>query len=257
MALTRKRKTKLAELGGRMPSKINYKEYLAGLGKVETSQHIVIIKQYLEKQCQVDEALKSLYRPEKIDDCWNFITEAVKAMPRQGNTVCVEDAVVFKMARDFYLEILPKLAETPPEVSKACEDCKAETPDDAELENENSTAEAETDCDASPENENLQNDTEAETEPTKADNENSSVMSNQAEEQGGLKTDEYGFEVFGETENDAQSCGAVETKAETEPEKADNENEGSSNPREAEPKEAASEPVHYDKNGNGLLFDFE
>ena len=89
-----------------MPSKINYKEYLAGLGKVETAQHIVIIKKYLEEECERDEALKSLYRPEKIDDCWNFITEAVKAMPRQGNTACIEDVVVFKMARDFYLEIL-------------------------------------------------------------------------------------------------------------------------------------------------------
>ena len=240
-----------------MADKINYKEYLAGLGSVQTAQHIIIIKKYLEEECEKDEALKSLYRPEKIDDCWNFITEAVKAMPRQGNTAYIEDVVVFKMARDFYLEILPKLAETPPEVSKACEDCKAETPDDAELENENSTTEAETDCEASPENENLQNETEAETEPAEADNENSCVMSNQAEEQGGLKTDEYGFEVFGETEEDAQSCGAVETKAETEPEKADNENEGSSNPREAEPKESASETVHYDENGNGLLFDFE
>ena len=255
MALTRKRKTKLAELGGRMPSKINYKEYLAGLGKVETAQHIVIIKKYLEEECERDEALKSLYRPEKLDDCWNFITEAVKAMPRQGNTACIEDVVVFKMARDFYLEILPKLAETPPEVSKACEDSKAETPDDAELENENSVTEAETDCEASPENENLQNETEAETEPAEADNENSCVVSNQAEEQGELKTDEYGFEVFGETEEDAQSCGAVKTKAETEPEKADNENEGSSNPREAEPKESAE--VQYDENGNGLLFSFD
>lgn len=257
MALARAGKEQLAGVGGLMADNINYKEYLAGLGNVQTSQHIKIIKEYLEKQCLVDEALKSLYRPEKIDDCWKFITEAVKAMPRQGNTACIECVVVFKMARDFYLEILPKLAETPPEVSEACKDGKAETPDDAELENENSIAEAETDCEAIPENENLQNETEAETEPQKADNENSCVMSNQAEEQGGLKTDAYGFEVFGETEEDAQSCGAVETKAETEPQKADNENEGSSNPREAEPQETASETVHYDENGNGLLFDFE
>ena len=236
-----------------MADNINYKEYVAGLGKIETSQ-VQIIKEYLENQCKADEALKSLYRPEKIDDCWAFITEAVRAMPHKGNTACVEDAVVFKMARDYFLEVLPKLAETPPEVSKACEDSKAETTDAAELENENSVKEAETDCNEAPENENLQNETEAETEPAKADNENSNVMSSQAEENGGFKTDEYGFEVFGETEEAAQSCGAVETKAETEPAKADNENEGSSNPRETAPQESAE--VQYDENGNGLLFAF-
>ena len=78
--------------------------------------------------------------------------------------------------------------------------------------------------------------------------------------QGGGKTDDYGFEVFGETEEAAETCGAEETEAETPSEETsgvDIENSGSSNPRESEPEEAASEPVHYDENGNGLLFDFE
>ena len=76
--------------------------------------------------------------------------------------------------------------------------------------------------------ENSEAETEQAEEEKPADNENEAV------------TDEYGFEVFGEekaTEASAETAASAETKAEPENEK----------PAEA-PK--------YDKDGNGLLFDF-
>ena len=224
-------------------AKIDYQAYLAQIhvGEIDPKERI---KKYLDELSLKDEALKTLYRPEKINDCYNFITDCVRQIKGSGNSYCVEDAAVFKMARDYFIEILPKVADEPPEVKTS--ETKAEVQKAEPVE------------------------TEAETEPEKADNENSGssnpreadkaeepeAMPEQAE-QGGIKTDEYGFEVFdGEPEQNAEPCGAVETEAETEPEKADNENSGSSNPREAEPQQAASEPVRYDSNGNGLLFEF-
>lgn len=98
-----------------MAGKIDYKAYLAGLGQVETS-NVERIKKYLDEQCEQDEALKTLYKPEKIDDCYKFIENAVREMPRKGNCACIDDAVVFKVARDYFLEILPTIAEEPPEI---------------------------------------------------------------------------------------------------------------------------------------------
>ena len=95
---------------------IDYDAYIASLGKIETD-NLSRIKDYLEKQCEQDEALKTLYRPEKIQDCWNFIFETCKKLAH-GASSCVEDAVVFKMARDYFIEILPKVAEEPPEIKK-------------------------------------------------------------------------------------------------------------------------------------------
>lgn len=43
---------------------IDYKKYLSEIGKFDTDQKSVI-KKYLEEQCQNDDALKSVYSPEK------------------------------------------------------------------------------------------------------------------------------------------------------------------------------------------------
>lgn len=96
---------------------INYDEYLATLGDFETNQKN-IIKKYLEEQCKNDEALKTLYRPNKLDDCYEFIKECAKRKA-SGGSAYLEDAVVFKMARDFYLDILPKADEGAPEIKPA------------------------------------------------------------------------------------------------------------------------------------------
>ena len=239
-----------------MAGKIDYKEYLKTFGNIETDAKNRI-KAYLEEQIKEDAALKELYQPEKIDDCYDFIKNAVKATGC-GSSATVEDAIVFKMARDYYLDILPKQTDE----SGAVNDAGAETAEEAETEaeteldaeSENTSAEVDnensgTQCEeAEPENEkpaeeamlhqacnegeSVESESEAETElETKeekpADNENSVV------------TDEYGFEVFGEEkpEASAETAASAETKAEPENEK----------PAEA-PK--------YDKDGNGLLFDF-
>lgn len=110
-------------------SEIDYKKYLEGLGKVETNQEKVI-QEYLEKQCETDEALKSVYRPEKIKECYEFIRSAVEKMQRDGNCACIEHPVVFKMARDYFIEILPNLVDVTP-VQKTVKEVAAQIEKDA------------------------------------------------------------------------------------------------------------------------------
>jgi hypothetical protein len=225
---------------------IDYKNYVSQFKDCMELDPVECIKKYLEELSQDDEALKSLYRPEKIDDCYNFIKEAVRTMASKSGCYCVEDAVVFKMARDYYIDILPKVADEPPEVrqaekteSKESEETEAETPPEettgVDIENSGSSNPRESD-----------------------DEEEENAMPKEAV-QGGGKTDEYGFEVFGETEEAADTCGAEETEAETPSEETsgvDIENSGSSNPRESGPEVEAGLSVKYDENGNGLLFEF-
>ena len=243
-----------------MAEKIDYKEYLKQFGKIETDSKNRI-KAYLEEQIKEDAALRELYRAEKIDDCYDFIKNAVKATGC-GSSASVEDTIIFKMARDYYLDILQKESDEVPEVKTEGAETAAEVETEAETEldadSENTSAEAdnensETPCEeAKPENEKPaeneevmlhQADDEGE---ESGDSENSEAETEQAEEEkpadneNEAVTDEYGFEVFGEekaTEAGAETAASAETKAEPENEK----------PAEA-PK--------YDKDGNGLLFDF-
>ena len=207
-----------------MAEKIDYKEYLKQFGKIETDSKNRI-KAYLEEQIKEDAALKELYRAEKIDDCYDFIKNAVKATGC-GSSASVEDAIVFKMARDYFLDILPKESDEVPEVKTEGAETAAEAETDAETEldaeSENISAEAdnensETPCEeAEPENE----------KPA----EKEEVMLHQADDEG---------EESGDSENsEAETAAPAETKAEPENEKP--------------------EPFHpkYDEDGNGLLFDF-
>ena len=145
-----------------MNGKIDYKKYLAGLGEVNTNQK-QIIKKYLEEQCEKDEVLKSLYRPEKLDDCYDFIMNAVRDMPRDGQWACIEGGLVFKIARDFYIEILPTIADTPPEVSAATKE-------------------------------------EPTVDISKADISEVSEEMNKDAAEDKIVRDKYGFEIYGETE---------------------------------------------------------
>ena len=145
--------------------KIDYKAYLATLGDFETNQKNRI-KNYLEEQCKTDECLKALYRPEKIDDCYNFIIECAKEkMTRDGHVgvSMLEDAIGYKMARDFFIEVLPKVAEDAPETKATTE----ENTDVVKVEAVETPAEVVQDMDADA-----------------ADDD--------------VLRDEYGFEVFGE-----------------------------------------------------------
>lgn len=68
-----------------------------------------VIKRYLEEQIKKDEALRTLYIPNKIKDCFAYIKAQAQKKASNGCTM-IEDAVVFKWARDYYLEELPKKA---------------------------------------------------------------------------------------------------------------------------------------------------
>ncbi len=269
-------------------AKIDYKAYLAQFGKIETDAK-ARIKAYLEEQSKTDEALRNLYRPEKIDDCYNFIKDAVRAMPGSGSSATVEDAIVFKMARDYYFDILPKEAdeqskaeetgaETAKEVETEAEETGAETAKEVETEAETELAENEP---ADNENEGtLCEETESENEKPieeamlhqagegeeSGESEVSEAETELAEEkpadnENEAETDEYGFEIFGAPSSGAETAKEVETEAETElaeNEPADNENEGTpceETESENEKPEAIELPK-YDEEGNGLLFGF-
>jgi hypothetical protein len=233
-----------------MADKIDYKAYLSQFGKIETDAKNRI-KEYLEEQTKEDAALRELYRPEKIDDCYNFIKDAVKATGC-GSSATVEDAIVFKMARDFYLDILPKTADEPPEVKTEVMHHQADETEGESVSDAND--EAETEPEAA--------ETKEEEKAAEADNENEVVR------------DEYGFEVFGEEpesvteEKGAETATEAETEAETEPEavteiieeettaEVDNENEGTPcEEAESENEKPKPSATKYDEEGQGL-FDF-
>ncbi len=233
-----------------MADKIDYKAYLSQFGKIETDAKNRI-KEYLEEQTKEDAALRELYRPEKIDDCYNFIKDAVKATGC-GSSATVEDAIVFKMARDYYLDILPKTADEPPEVKTEVMHHQVDETEGESVSDANN--EAETEPEAA--------ETKEEEKAAEADNENEVVR------------DEYGFEVFGEEpesvteEKGAETATEAETEAETEPEavteiieeettaEADNENKGTPcEEAESENEKPKPSATKYDEEGQGL-FDF-
>ena len=237
-----------------MADKIDYKAYLAQFGKIETDSKNRI-KAYLEEQIKEDAALKELYQPEKIDDCYDFIKNAVKATGC-GSSATVEDAIVFKMARDYYLDILPKQTDE----SGAVNDAGAETAEEAETEaeTEQTTEETEsadnensgTPCEeAEPENEKpveevmlhqACNEGESvESESSEAETELETKEEKPADNENSVVTDEYGFEVFGEEKPEASAETAVSAETKAEPEN-----------------EKPADAPKYDKDGNGLLFGF-
>ena len=231
-----------------MADKIDYKAYLSQFGKIETDAKNRI-KEYLEEQTKEDAALRELYRPEKIDDCYNFIKDAVKATGC-GSSASVEDAIVFKMARDYYLDILPKTADEPPEVKTEVMLHQADETEGESVSDMND--EAETEPEAA--------ETKEEEKAAEADNENEVVR------------DEYGFEVFGEEpesvteEKGAETATEAETEAETEPEavteiieeettaEVDNKNEGTPcEEAESENEKPKPSATRYDEEGQGLF----
>lgn len=197
---------------------IDYKKYLEGLGVVETNQEKVI-QEYLEKQCETDEALRSVYRPEKIKDCYVFIRTAVEKMQRDGNCACIEHPVVFKMARDYFIEILPNLKK---ETEKKADGKTAEAPAE------------EKPVDVTPVQETVKEVTQQIEKDAASDN---------------VKRDEYGFEIFGEEDEEPE-----EAEEEQPEEPCDQEDVGE---EEKVLQPVASDTPKYDENGCGLLFDFD
>ena len=82
---------------------------------MSTNKYEEIIKEYLERECEKDSALKAAYKADAIHKCFAFITSQAKKVA-VNNCAMVEDVKVYKWARDYYFDILPnekeKKAET-------------------------------------------------------------------------------------------------------------------------------------------------
>ena len=256
-----------------MAEKIDYKEYLKSLGKIETDAK-KRIQAYLEEQIKEDAALRELYRAEKIDDCYDFIKNAVKATGC-GSSATVEDAIVFKMARDFYLDILPKKSDEVSEVKEA----GAETAEEAETEAETEQATeeekpADNENSGTPCEEVLPENEKPETEVMlhQADDEGNKTSESESEAETESATEEEkptdneneagkdycGFEVFGEEDEGAETAASESAEAETEQATEEEKPADNENSTEEEPENEKPEPFipKYDEEGNGLLFDF-
>lgn len=127
-----------------MSEKIDYDAYLKQLGDIDTNQKNRL-KAYLEEQCKYDDALKACYFPEKMDDCYEFFKECYFKMAQKDKTdaaVVIEDAVGYKIARDYFIEILPNLKKEPPEkeTEKKADEKTAETPPEVSAVTENQKA---------------------------------------------------------------------------------------------------------------------
>ena len=91
-----------------------------------------MVKHYLEEQIKRDEALKTLYIPSKIKDCYKYITEQARKQA-QSNSAWIDDAIVYKWARDYFLEELPKNA-TKEDMEEVAENIPAPEPEKKEPE---------------------------------------------------------------------------------------------------------------------------
>lgn len=83
---------------------------------MSTNKYEEIIKEYLERECEKDSALKAAYKADAIHKCFAFITSQAKKVA-VNNCAMVEDVKVYKWARDYYFDILPneKEKKTAPE----------------------------------------------------------------------------------------------------------------------------------------------
>lgn len=77
------------------------------------NNHEQVIKNYLETQIVEDAALREKYDSKKLSDCYKYIVSQAKKQADNGCAM-IEDAVVYKWARDFYLEG-PQTEEEPEE----------------------------------------------------------------------------------------------------------------------------------------------
>lgn len=79
------------------------------MSEEKLSPQETVVKKYMDEQVRRDEALRTLYVPSKIKDCFEYVSEQAKKMAVNGCAM-VEDSLVFKWARDYYLDELPKKA---------------------------------------------------------------------------------------------------------------------------------------------------
>lgn len=70
------------------------------------------LQKYLEEMINQDDALRAEYNPEKMDECCAYVNaEAEKYLNNRSGAV--EDSIVYKWARDYYIEVLQEEQKTP------------------------------------------------------------------------------------------------------------------------------------------------
>jgi hypothetical protein len=148
----------------------DYGAYIKGLGDIDTNQKNRL-KAYLEEQCKHDDALKACYDPDRMDDCYEFFKKCFEeaARKKREETAIIEDAVGYKIARDYFIEILPNLKDEKSE--KKADEKSAEPPAE------------EKPVDITPAVETVKEVAQQIEKDATSDN---------------VKRDKYGFEVFGE-----------------------------------------------------------
>lgn len=161
-----------------MSEKIDYDAYLKQLGDIDTNQKNRL-KAYLEEQCKHDDALRACYKPEKMDDCYEFFKKCFEKAARESgeDAACIEDAVGYKIARDYFIEILPNLKDEKSE--KKADEKSAEPPAE------------EKPVDITPAVETVKEVAQQIEKDATSDN---------------VKRDEYGFEVFGEEADEPEEA---------------------------------------------------
>ncbi len=99
------------------------------------------IKAYFEEQIKTDEALKAVYDESKLDKCWKYIVSQARKLAT-SNCAMVEDAVVYKWARDYMLGDVEE--EKPAEKKEEPVTVQEEVPAQEEIETVADTPEEET-----------------------------------------------------------------------------------------------------------------
>lgn len=88
------------------------------------------IKAYFEEQIKTDPALAEAYKEEKLDKCWKYIISQAKSHAKNGCAM-IEDAVVYKWARDFMLGDVPEAKEEKIETGAPAEDNNSVTSEES------------------------------------------------------------------------------------------------------------------------------
>lgn len=66
-----------------------------------------LVQDYLEKEIETDESLKSNYIENRISQCFKYITSCAQKF-KVGNCAMIEDNVVYKWARDYFNDGIAK-----------------------------------------------------------------------------------------------------------------------------------------------------
>ena len=92
------------------------------------------LQKYLEEMAAQDDVLRSKYNPEKMDECRKYVnTEAKKYLNNCSGAV--EDSIVYKWARDYFIEVMQEEKKMPETQNvQAQDDDESAEPQEEEME---------------------------------------------------------------------------------------------------------------------------